>query len=136
MTWLRKSIEANFKPVPDAFVFRRPSPWLFGPGEHYLVTDAQKAEILETMATLRRVLLLALLLLLLWGATAAGVTWAFAGMKFVVAIWVIKAAAVASLAFAVVIDLRLKLRRLKPILAGQPRTDEQGRVGPIRSSSL
>jgi hypothetical protein len=78
------------------------------------------------MSTLRRILSLGLLLLLLWGA-AAGVTLAFAGMTFFVAILIIKAAAVASLALAVIIDLRLKLRQLKRTLAGQPRTDEQGR---------
>ena len=60
---------------------------------------------------------------------------AFAGMTFFVAILIIKAAAVASLALAVIIDLRLKLRQLKRILACQPRTDEQGRVAPITSSS-
>ena len=128
MAWLRKSIEANFKPVPDGFVFRMPSPWLFGPGKYYLVTDAQKAEILGIMATLRQVLSLALLLVLLWGAAAAGVALAFAGTTFLVLIWIIKAAAIASVVLAVVIDLRLKLHRLEPILTGQPRTDEQGRV--------
>jgi hypothetical protein len=135
MTWLRNSLEASFKPVADGFVFRTPSPWLLGPGEHYLVTEAQKTEILGSMSTLRRVLSLCLLLLLLWGAAAAGVTLAFAGMTFFVAIVIIKAAAVASLALAVIIDLRLKLRQLKRTLAGQPRTDEQGRVAPITSSS-
>ena len=75
MTWLRNSLEANFKPVADGFVCRTPSPWLLGPGEHYLVTEAQKTEILGSMSTLRRVLSLCLLLLLLWGAAAAGVTW-------------------------------------------------------------
>jgi len=47
------------------------------------------------------------------GAAAAGVTLAFSGMTFSVAILIIKAAAAASLALAVVIDLRLKLRQLK-----------------------
>jgi hypothetical protein len=135
MTWLRNSLEANFKPVADGFVFRTPSPWLLGPGEHYLVTEAQKAEILGSMSTLRRVLSFVLLSLLLWGAAAAGATLAFTGMTFSVAILIIKAATAASLALAVIIDLRLKLRRLKRTLAGQPRTDEQGRVAPITPSS-
>ena len=49
MTWLRNTLEANFKPVADGFVFRTPTLWLLGPGEHYLVTEAQKAEILGSL---------------------------------------------------------------------------------------
>ena len=124
MAWLRKNIEANFRPVPTAFVFRMPSPWLFGSTAHYVVTSMQKTDIVAVMSSLRRVLSLSVLLLLLWGAAAAGATWAFAGMKFLVFIWMIKGAAVASIALIILIDLRLKLRRIKPILRSHLRTDE------------
>jgi|SRR5947209_8210663 hypothetical protein len=45
---MRKSdYEARFKKVAGGFLFQAPNPWLFAPGEHYLVSEAQRAEILE-----------------------------------------------------------------------------------------
>src|SRR5260370_24932794 len=38
-----------FKPVPGGYVYRAPSAWLFGPPNHYLVNEAEKAEILSIM---------------------------------------------------------------------------------------
>src|SRR5258705_10775537 len=34
-----------FKPVPEGYVFRAPNPWIFGPADHYLVSEAQRDEI-------------------------------------------------------------------------------------------
>jgi len=34
-----------FKPVADGWVYRAPNPWIFGDAPHYLVNDAQKAQI-------------------------------------------------------------------------------------------
>ena len=45
---MRKSdYEARFKKVVGGFLFQAPNPWLFAPGEHYLVSEAQRDEILE-----------------------------------------------------------------------------------------
>jgi hypothetical protein len=38
-----------FKPTEGGYVFRAPNPWVFGQANHYFVTDAQKAQILDTM---------------------------------------------------------------------------------------
>lgn len=38
-------VSTLFKPVPDGYVFRAPSPFVFGPARHYLVNEAQKATI-------------------------------------------------------------------------------------------
>jgi hypothetical protein len=35
-----------FREAPGGYVFRAPSPWMFGRASHYLVTDAQKEELL------------------------------------------------------------------------------------------
>ena len=46
---MRKSdYEARFKKVAGGFLFQAPNPWLFAPGEHYLVSEAQQAEILNS----------------------------------------------------------------------------------------
>ena len=35
-----------FREAPGGYVFRAPSPWMFGRGRRYFVTDAQKGELL------------------------------------------------------------------------------------------
>ena len=35
-----------FKQVPGGYVFRAPSPWMFGRARHYYLTHAQKEELL------------------------------------------------------------------------------------------
>jgi hypothetical protein len=37
--------EMRFKRTPQGWIFRAPTPWIFGPRPHYLVSDAQKAKI-------------------------------------------------------------------------------------------
>src|SRR5262249_35064682 len=107
---------------------RAPSEWLFGYAEHYFVTDAQKSEVLPIMMTAPRwVLGLGLLWLLMCGAVAAAIAWALAGVAFDAAIAVVQVLAVAPFGLIPAIGVRLTWRRLKPILAGLPRTDEQGR---------
>jgi hypothetical protein len=129
MAWLPRNIEAAlFKPVPGGHVCWAPSAWLFGNAEHYLVTDAQKSKILPIMLTTPRwVLGLGLLWLLMCGAASAVVAWTLAGIAFDAAIAMVKVLTVGLAVLIPFIALRLTLRRLKPILAGLPRTDEQGR---------
>jgi hypothetical protein len=35
----------RFKRAPQGWIFRAPTPWIFGPRPHYLVSDAQKVKI-------------------------------------------------------------------------------------------
>lgn len=61
-----------FKPTEGGYVFRAPNPWVLGPANHYFVTDAQKAQILDTMKIpvwLAPVIWLVLLVLLVGGGT-------------------------------------------------------------------
>ena len=44
---------ALFRPTSDGWVFRSPNPWVFGDTPHYLVNDAQKAQI-EAIVTPKR----------------------------------------------------------------------------------
>jgi hypothetical protein len=40
MAWLRENIEAaQFKQVPGGYIFRMPSPWLFGTADYYLISE-------------------------------------------------------------------------------------------------
>ncbi len=39
-----------FRPVADGWVFRAPNPWMFGEAPHYLVSDEQKAGIMQIAA--------------------------------------------------------------------------------------
>jgi hypothetical protein len=72
MSYARDMIEATrFKPAAGGFVFRMPSIWMFGRAEHYLVSEAQKAELLSILAPRRPVLRVLVILLLI--ALAAGV---------------------------------------------------------------
>jgi hypothetical protein len=67
---------AVFKRVPDGFIFRAPNPWMFGRARHYLVNEAQKAEIAaRATGAGRRGLLLAFLI---WLAVFAGIVVALA----------------------------------------------------------
>ena len=48
LSWLMPANmqEIGFKPAPGGYVFRAPSPMLFGKSRHVLLTEAQKREIL------------------------------------------------------------------------------------------
>jgi hypothetical protein len=125
MAWLRDTVEAaQFKPVPGGYILRTPSAWLFGAGDRYFVTDAQKSEILPIIMTIPRwVLGLGLVWLLLCGVTSAVVAWALSGVAFDLAIALVEVLAIASAVLIPLVAVRLTLNRLRPMLAGLPRVD-------------
>ena len=41
----RRNSLLYFKRVPEGFVFRAPNPWIFGPADHYLVSETQRDAI-------------------------------------------------------------------------------------------
>jgi hypothetical protein len=47
--------ELSFKRVPEGWIFRAPNPWLFGPGRHYLIDQAQKSELSTQLRQMYRV---------------------------------------------------------------------------------
>jgi hypothetical protein len=117
-----------FKPVVGGYVYRTPNAWGFRPGRHYLVNDHQKAEILRTIASSSR--------RLLW---VTGISWMMSSVLLgtVVLTWVDRAnhptlsnalilvALISSLYAALLISRRVLSRRLQPILAILPGTNER-----------
>lgn len=55
--------ELSFKSVPEGWIFRAPTPWLFGPGRHYLIDQAQKCELSGHLRRMYRVLDRALIII-------------------------------------------------------------------------
>jgi hypothetical protein len=117
-----------FKKVANGYIFRAPAFWLFGAGRHYLVNDAQKAEITQILKLkqperpLRFGLFLGVFLVILTMA------WAYFGYRdhdpgigdYLLLI---------VLAFAAIIILLqvftwVKLYRLKPVLVHLQRSEE------------
>ena len=68
----------TFKPVAGGWVYRAPNPWVFGDAPHYLVNDAQKAQI-EAIIIPRRPVLFGVLLvagIVAWVFALVGIVWA------------------------------------------------------------
>src|SRR5436190_21105881 len=72
---------ALFRATSDGWLFRSPNPWVLGDTPHYLVNDAQKAQIEAIVAPKRPVLVVALCIvgIIAWAALVATVLWAVAG---------------------------------------------------------
>jgi hypothetical protein len=130
--------EILFKEVPGGFLFRAPNPWILGPGEHYLTTEAQRAEILA-IGRIKRPFLAAILFAAIIIACPLASTFLVYSLsshadpdgKDIAAIAVLT---LASLGSSLLIAARLQFRRLAPILAGLPRTDEKLTLADIRAS--
>jgi hypothetical protein len=103
--------ELSFKPVTGGYLYRAPSPWLFGPTQHYLVTEEQKAAL---AAHHRAMLRQAFWLIIVMGALAAPLASLFPpthGVSFIGA----------SILIGLVIGFLLNgllVRNIKPIIAG------------------
>jgi hypothetical protein len=118
-----------FKPVTGGCVFQAPNPWVFGRSSRYLVTDAQKAELLAIITPRRRILRIAVITIaiLLWAAMVATLVWAVSShdeptMRDGFAIL---ALIVVPMFLALVVALQRNLRRMRRLLAGAPRTQER-----------
>jgi hypothetical protein len=133
MSNVRDSIIATiFKPVPGGYVYRAPSQWVFGPTrtcDHYLVNEAQKAKIAAIVTPRRPILWQAVLWIgfSLMVAVAGVIAWAVTGhdnptltdVSIMVALSLVQAF------LALQIYRWMLRRRLRPVLAGLPRTDER-----------
>jgi hypothetical protein len=122
-----RAVEASFKPVPGGYEFRRPNPWLFGFWRTYLVNDAQK-EVLAAIVRQRQRLILGLLAIYLLMGFAATVLFEGLGgppdLSPAAFLAVVVVALLGMLTLALVPHIYL-MRRIEPLLAELPRTDEQ-----------
>ncbi len=130
MSEVRATIEAvNFKNVPGGYVFRAPGPWLFGSARYYLVNEAQKAGIVSIMTPRRPVLrhVMAWVALVLMVVVGGMTIWVCTGhdnpTTADVFVWI---GLVIAQIFTAVLILRWRLRRrLQPLVAGLPPSDDR-----------
>lgn len=127
-----------FKPVGDRFVFQAPNPWVFGRKSRYLVTEAQKQELLAIVTPRRPVLRVAVIAvaILLWTVAVATMCWAVSPHDDPTAIdvLVMSALIIVPIFGALIVALQRNLRRMQPILAGAPRTEERITQSELRQA--
>lgn len=118
-----------FKPVPEGYVFRAPNPWVFGRGKYFLVTEAQKAQLLSVLAARSQSRTLTIFLLCftaMFSATLAALAF-FAGDTlhslgiFLVTIVI----TLGSMYAALLITAAPTARRVQPLLADLSPTDQR-----------
>jgi uncharacterized membrane protein len=120
--------EARFKEVAGGFLFQTPSPWLFTPGEHYLVSEAQRAEILELGRDYHPMVRMAVLVLLFIGCPVGAVYLVTLFIPnadtniFTLVVGIILA--FGFLTASALIFFHLRYHRLRPILSSLQRSDE------------
>jgi hypothetical protein len=118
-----------FKQVPEGYVFRAPNPWIFGSARHFLVNEAQKAQLLTVLtarsqsATLTIVVLACLAM---FGASITAVIYAAGDNDYPVGIFVATIVLVLLSLYAALLIVTLPLAgRVEPLLAGLPPTDQR-----------
>jgi hypothetical protein len=124
-SWYERAVQASFKPTPEGYEFRCPSPWLFGHWRGYQVNETQKEILAEHLRQRQRLimvlmgiyLLIALGLTLVFQASGPPDTSSAAFLDGVV------------LTMLVMIGLALMphfylMRKIGPLLAQLPRTDD------------
>jgi hypothetical protein len=128
-----------FKRVPGGLVFQMPRPWMFGPPRRYFVSEVQKAEILAVLVpdrpTWKRVAVpiavILALLIYLCGMTAILVAFGPADHDVPTTSEGLMIMAVTAVPMIIALLLarywraRAHLRRLQPLLADLPLTEER-----------
>jgi NADH:ubiquinone oxidoreductase subunit K len=127
---------ALFKELGGGYVFQAPNRWVFGPRSRYLVTAAQKAELLAIITPRRPILKIVLITtgILLWAVAASTIVWAVsshddprAGDAFAMFVLI-----VVPMFLALVVARQRNLRRMRRVLAAAPRTEERITNGELR----
>jgi hypothetical protein len=125
---MAKLSDRLFKAAPDGWVFRSPNPWVFGDTPHYLVNDAQKAQIEAIIAPRPRVIVAVLVAgLVAWVLLLATGMWAFSGHENPTPGDIGVVVGLTFLALFALLPLAglIQRRRLRPVLAEAPLTAER-----------
>jgi hypothetical protein len=135
------SKSALFKPASGGgWIFRAPSPWLFGDVPHYIVNDTQKAQIETILEPRLKPALLATVLILAifgWVFAASGLVWALdsgqddrtAGDIIAMAVLI-----VTPIAAGLPLTGWIQRRRLQPVLKELPLTTERISLAEVSQS--
>jgi hypothetical protein len=120
-------IEASrFKAVPGGYLYEVANPWLFAPARRYIVSEAQKAELLAITATPGQWLFIVHVATFAWISTAVLIHATLFGLKSSTWAHGLISVALASVPMYVwaVFSLFLHQARIRPILAAAtPTTD-------------
>jgi tetratricopeptide (TPR) repeat protein len=119
-----------FKKVDGGWLFRAPNAWVFGRAEHYLLSDTQRAAIHAILTPHRPVLTVAILIIVLLSAVGLSVGTAMLVYQDADKLTAVGAVAMISgilllLYGALLVATRLRIRKLQPLLAGVPLTDQR-----------
>ncbi len=118
----------HFRQVPEGWLYRSPSLWVFSRPDHYIVNEAQKTAIEQLLPraskpTRRRILI--------WTSACIAVLAALLGAAFLVApdfpvtaVTTLTAVTLVGSIFALHLSAKSQLRRLRPILADATPTDQ------------
>jgi hypothetical protein len=114
--------EAAFRPVPGGYIFQSRNPWFFGPSHRYRVNEIEKAQIAdcirETLRRMKRFVFIMMVVIPL--ALVVGIFWLAAqGMATVGPVLLYALALFVPYYAAIHI---YSMRRLRPLIAGLPRT--------------
>jgi hypothetical protein len=130
-----------FKPASGGgWIFRAPSPWLFGDVPHYVVNDAQKAQIEAILEPRLKPALLATVLILAifaWVFAVAGLVWALgSGQDNLTASEMIAMVVLILAPIAAGLPLAgwIQRRRLQPVLKNLPLTTEHISLAELNQS--
>src|SRR5438105_4507902 len=115
-----------FKRSGDRYVYQSPNPWVFGRSERYLVTEAQKAELMTLIAARRPNLRTMLITagVLFWAAAASLIVWTLSPHENPTALDALAIAALVLIPpyLACVAALHWQQSRIRPIIVDAPPT--------------
>jgi hypothetical protein len=126
--WYQQANEVAFKAVDGGYVFQSPNPWIFARPRYYLVSEEKKAEISQVLGRWRRLFVLCVAICLPFCFAISAVLpmlfklWpGIAGLGLPVFMPLI----VLVCSTPVVVPQAYLTRRLGPLLADAPRTNER-----------
>jgi hypothetical protein len=130
--------ESRFKPLDGGYLFETPNPWIFAPGRRYVVTAAQKAELVGIMTPRRLGLRVAVAsaVAIAFGCGLGALWWKIAGHENPTALDQLGMAitALISLYLLAVVLIRHHLGRIAPILATATPTAAKFTAGERRQA--
>jgi hypothetical protein len=123
--WYEGAEEAAFKPFAGGYVFQCPNPWLMGRSRNYLVNEAQKAALAESLRRHRRqILLLVIVYMVIAFGLALFVSQAPQGLSTFGFAAIVAVTVLAVVSIVLVPQVYL-MRSIRPLLADLQRTDER-----------